>query len=79
MKINKLLVPMVALSVTYNYPNSQVEAVTPCVQGCIAAQALGSKACSLATPYFPPAYATCMLAVGGIFTACCINCGTRGQ
>jgi hypothetical protein len=74
MKITKLIVPMVALSVTYNYPNSQVEAVTPCLQGCIAAQALGAKLCCAATPYFPPAYAACMLTVGAAFTACCIAC-----
>lgn len=79
MKISKLLVPMVALSVTYNYPNSQVEAVTPCVQGCITAQAVGAKACTMVTVYNPIVYAGCMLTVSGIFTACCINCGTRGQ
>nr|CAG8435700.1 12345_t:CDS:2 [Entrophospora candida] len=61
MKINKLLVPMVALSVAYNYPNSQVEAVTPCVQGCIAVQATGAKACTMVTVYNPIVYAGCML------------------
>lgn len=88
MKITNLIVPLVALS-AINNPNYQVQAarvewqmpvnqISQCVQGCVATQALGAKACSLTTPYFPPAYAACMALVSGLFTACCIDCGSRG-
>ena len=78
MKVSKILVPMVALSATLNNPSYQVQATDMvCIEGCVAIQAVGSKACSQAWVN-PFVYSGCMALVSTAFATCCFNCARSG-
>ena len=71
MKVSKLIVPIVALTVMNN---NQAEATrAQCIQGCVAAHSIAAKACS-AVFWNPPAYITCQLLASGGLTFCIAAC-----
>jgi len=73
MKVSKLIVPMVALTVMQN-DQIQVEATkAQCIQGCVAAHSVAAKACS-AVFWNMPLYISCQLAASGGLTFCIAGC-----
>lgn len=74
MKISKLIVPMVALTVMNNN-QFQVEATkAECIQGCVAVHSAAAKACCNVTVYSPIVFASCMALAGGSLTLCLAGC-----
>jgi hypothetical protein len=76
MKITKLIVPIVALTVMNNN-QVQVEATrAQCIQVCVAGHSVAAKACCAAA-YFPPAFVACQLAASVALGSCIALCNAN--
>ena len=78
MKVSKLIVPIVALTVMNNN-QLQVEATrAECIQGCVAVHSAAAKACCAVTVYNPVVFAGCMALASGALTLCIASCNAAG-